>query len=75
MAPLDDAHTKLKAAEEQAAEIVRAARLEFGRVIRRQREAGVSQANIARRYGLERETIRRYQEAAEIADGLKSPKS
>lgn len=74
MAPLDDAHTKLKAAEDKAAEIVRAARLEFGRVIRKQRDAGVSQANIARRYGLERETIRRYQEAADIADGLKPAK-
>lgn len=75
MAPLDDAHEKLKAAEDQADEIVRLARLEFGRVIRRQREAGVSQVGIARRYGLERETIRRYQEAADIADGLKPAKA
>ncbi len=75
MAPLDEAHAKLKAAEDQAAEITKAARIEFGRVIRRQRAAGVTQANIARRYGLERETLRRYQETADIADGLKPPKS
>lgn len=75
MAPLDAAHQELQNAEEKASELVREARLNFGRVIRQQRAAGVSQSAIAKRYGVERETIRRYQEAADIADGLKQPKA
>lgn len=74
MAALDAAHSRLKAAEDKASAITRAARIEFGRVIRQQRANGIPQSVIAKRYKLERETIRRYQEAADIADGLKPNK-
>lgn len=75
MTALDAAWDRIEEAKKQAAEIVDAAVLEFGREIRRQRANGVKQADIARHYKVERETIRRYQEAADIADGLKQPKS
>ena len=74
MTALDAAWKRIEAAESQAAAIVNAARIEFGREIRRQRANGLKQADIARHYGVERETIRRYQEAADIADGLKPAK-
>ncbi|MGH3587934.1 MAG: hypothetical protein ACRDQ0_16615 [Pseudonocardia sp.] len=75
MTALDTAWHAIEDAEKKAASIVEAARLEFGREIRRQRANGLKQAEIARHYGVERETIRRYQEAADIADGLKQPKA
>lgn len=75
MTALDAAWDAIEEAKKQAAAIVGAAQLEFGREIRRQRAAGLKQAEIARHYGVERETIRRYQEAADIADGLKEPKA
>lgn len=72
MAPLDAAYAAIKRAEEQAAEIVNAARLEFGRAIRAERAKGMKQVAIARHFGWDREYVRRFQAAADIADGIKS---
>ncbi|NEA21573.1 hypothetical protein [Actinomadura bangladeshensis] len=74
MTALDNAWQRIKDAEKQAAALIEAARIDFGREIRRQRAQGLKQADIARHYKVERETIRRYQEAADIADGLKPAK-
>jgi hypothetical protein len=71
MAPLDTAFAEIGRAEDQAAEIVQAARLNFGRKIREMRAQGIKQVAIARHFGWDREYVRRLQEAADIADGLK----
>lgn len=72
MAPLDTAFAEIERAEKQAAEIVSAARLNFGRAIRQARETGTKQVAIARHFGWDREYVRRLQEAADIADGIKA---
>lgn len=74
MAPLDTALAEIERAEQQAAEIVQAARLNLGRTIRKMREDGIKQVVIARHAGWDREYVRRLQEAADIADGLKPPR-
>ncbi|MEU8278194.1 hypothetical protein ACFYOK_37495 [Microbispora bryophytorum] len=75
MASLDAAYAAVKRAEDQAAELINAARLEFGREIRRMRERGTQQTEIADHFGWKREHVRRLQEAADIADGLKPPRT
>jgi hypothetical protein len=74
MAVLEAAYAKVEKAEDQAAAIIHAARLDLGRAIRAERAKGTKQAAIAKHFGVERETIRRIQEAADIADGLKPAK-
>lgn len=75
MAPLDTALEEIERAEKQAAEIVQAARLNLGRTIREMRADGIKQVAIARHFGWDREYVRRLQEAADIADGLKPARS
>ena len=43
-------------------------RLDLGRAIAEARQAGITQADMARRLGEEREPLRRWQRAAEAAD-------
>lgn len=74
MAPLDTALAEIERAEKQAGEIVQAARLNLGRTIRKMRADGIKQVAIARHFGWDREYVRRIQEAADIADGLKPPR-
>ncbi len=71
MAPLDAAYAEIKRAEALAEEIVNAAWLEFGRVIRELRAKGMKQAEIAQHFNWEPEHVRRIQEDADVADGLK----
>ncbi|MER6575778.1 hypothetical protein [Nonomuraea sp. NPDC001023] len=73
MAALDAAYARVQQAEKLAEEIVNAAWLNFGRAIRDAREQGTKQADIARHFGREPEHIRRLQEDADVADGLKEP--
>lgn len=73
MAALDAAYAEIKRAEQRADDIVNGAWLEFGRVIRQMRDAGVKQADIARHFDWEPEHVRRIQEDADVADGLKPP--
>lgn len=72
MASLDAAYQALQKAEDQAAGIIQKARLEFGRAIRNARQNGTLQSDIAEHFGWKREYVRRLQEAADIADGIKS---
>lgn len=72
MAALDAAYAEIKRAEQRAEDIVNGAWLEFGREIRRMREAGVKQAEIARHFEWEPEHVRRIQEDADVVDGLKA---
>lgn len=73
MAPLDAARAELARAEELAEQIVNAAWLAFGRAIREARLNGMKQADIARHFKWEAEHVRRIQEDADVADGLKRP--
>jgi len=57
--------------EARAAEL----RLELGREIRKARAASAPQKDIAAELKLTREQVRRIQEAADIADGLKPARS
>jgi hypothetical protein len=61
----------LKEVESRAA----ALRLELGREIRKARANDAPQKDIAAELNLTREQVRRLQEAADIADGLKPPRS
>jgi hypothetical protein len=61
----------LKETESRAA----ALRLELGREIRKARANDAPQKDIAAELKLTREQVRRLQEAADIADGLKPPRS
>lgn len=74
MAALEAAYAQVEKAEDKAAAIIHAARLDLGRAIRAERAKGIKQTDIAKHFGVERETIRRIQEAADIADGLKPAK-
>jgi hypothetical protein len=73
MAPLDAALAEVRQAEQRAADIVNGAWLELGRTIRNMRDAGMKQADIARHFKWEPEHVRRIQEDADVADGLKPP--
>lgn len=71
MAALDAAYAEIKQAEAVADGIVNAAWLEFGRAIRKMRADGVKQADIARHFDMAPEHVRRIQEDADVADGIK----
>lgn len=73
MAALDAAYAETQRAQERADEIVNAAWLDLGRVIRAERAKGIKQADIARHFKMAPEHIRRLQEDADVADGLKAP--
>ncbi|MFC9973598.1 hypothetical protein ACFVH6_22155 [Spirillospora sp. NPDC127200] len=62
-------------AQVEARDLVAQARIKLGRSIRDARQQGVPQDTVARELGLTREQVRRFQEAADIADGLKAAKS
>lgn len=57
--------------ESRAAEL----RLELGREIRKARQSDAPQKDIAAELKLTREQVRRIQEAADIADGIKPARS
>lgn len=62
---------RVRAALQEVEERAAALRLELGREIRKARQAEAPQKDIAAELKLTREQVRRIQEAADIADGLK----
>lgn len=73
MAALDAAYAEIQRAEQLADNIVNGAWLDFGRMIRQMRADGTKQADIARHFKWEPEHVRRIQEDADVADGIKAP--
>lgn len=67
MTAVVDARDAYKAAREQVTQ----ARLALGRAIMEAREQNISQLTIARKLGLTREQVRRYQDEYEKAAGIK----
>lgn len=71
MTGIRNVRAALKEAEARAS----ALRLDLGREIRKARANEAPQKDIAEVLGLTREQVRRLQEAADIADGLKPARS
>lgn len=69
------ARKRYEQAQIDARKIVEDARLELGRAIRAARKQDVQQGDIADALSLTREQVRRFQDEADRADGLKAKRA